>query len=183
MTSAVSKSILKLLKWQIVGNHHPDVKKKVVIAGPHTSNWDFPLGVMVRSAIEADIKYVGKAALFKPPLGWIMTKLGGIGVDRSRSNNFVQAVVDQYNKREALSILFAPEGSRSRVEKFKTGFYHVARLANIPILPIVLDYKKKEFKFLPLFYTTENRDKDISDLEQYYDGVEGYNPEDGFYLS
>ncbi len=183
MTSAVSKSILKLLKWQIVGNHHPDVKKKIIIAGPHTSNWDFPLGVMVRSVLKMDAKYIGKASLFKPPKGWFMTKLGGIAVDRSQSSNFVQAVVDQYNKREILTILFAPEGSRSRVEKFKTGFYHVARIANIPILPVVMDYKTREFKFLPLFYTTDNSDKDISYLEKHYDGIQGYNPENGFYLS
>ncbi len=183
MTRLLSKSILKLLDWKIVGNHRPDINKKIMIAGPHTSNWDFPLGIMVRSIIKADIKYVGKSSLFKPPLGWIMTKLGGIGVDRSRSTNFVEAVVDQYNKHTFLTILFAPEGSRSRVEKFKTGFYHVARLANIPILPVVLDYKKKEFKFLPLFDITGDEAKDISFLEQYYDGVPGYNPDNGFYLS
>jgi 1-acyl-sn-glycerol-3-phosphate acyltransferase len=172
---------MKLIGWKIVGDHYPEVSKRILIAGPHTSNWDFPLGIMVRSIIRDDIKYVGKSSLFKPPLGWIMRKLGGIGVDRTKSNNFVEAVVNEFNNHKKLAILFAPEGSRKKVDKFKTGFYHIARLAEVPILPAVLDFKTKEFKFLPLYNVTEDVEKEMAFLENIYRGVEGYNPKNGFY--
>lgn len=175
--------ILKVLGWSIAGDHRSDLDKAIMIAGPHTSNWDFPLGIMVRSVICADIKYVGKASLFKPPLGWIMSSLGGIGVDRSKSNNFVDAVVEEYKSHKKLTILFAPEGSRKRVEKFKTGFYHIARLAEIPIIPLILDYKTKEFRFLPIFNVTDDMKKDMEFLEGLYRGIKGYNPSNGFGMS
>ena len=171
---------MKIIGWKVVGDHHPEVPKRILIAGPHTSNWDFPLGLMTRSIIQDDIKYVGKASLFKPPLGWIMKKLGGVGVDRTKSNNFVDAVVQEFSKHDRLAILFAPEGSRKKVEKFKTGFYHIARQAKIPILPAVLDYRDKEFKFLPLFWATGDEKKDLQYIENLYKGVAGYHPEKGF---
>ena len=176
----VSQIILKSLGWKIVGDHRPDLHKAVMIAGPHTSNWDFPLGIMVRSIIRADIKYVGKASLFKPPLGWIMKGLGGVAVDRSKSNNFVEAVVKEYKRHQKLQILFAPEGSRRKVTKFKTGFYHVARIANIPIIPLILDYSSKEFRFLPIFHVSSDASKDMEFLENLYKNIVGRNPEQGF---
>lgn len=181
MFRLLSKLVMKIIGWKIVGDHHPEVSKRILIAGPHTSNWDFPLGLMVRSIIRDDIKYVGKSSLFKPPLGWIMKKLGGIGVDRSKSNNFVEAVVKEFDAHKRLAILFAPEGSRKKVDKFKTGFYHIARLSGVPILPAVLDFKTKEFRFLPIYTVTGNVEKEMEFLEKIYRGVEGYNPKNGFY--
>jgi len=168
-----SKLVLKLIGWKVVGNYPNHIKKKILVAAPHTSNWDFPLGIMVRSVIKDKVKYVGKASLFKPPLGWILGPLGGIPVDRSKSNNFVEAVVDEFNKREELSVLFAAEGSRKKVERFKTGFYHVARLAEIPMLPTVLDYKNKEFKFLDLVWATGDTKADLEKIENLFRGVQG----------
>lgn len=163
-----------------MGKYPHEVKKKLLIAAPHTSNWDFPLGILVRGVIKADVKYVGKAPLFKAPLGWIMRPLGGIPVETDRSTNFVQAVVKEYNRREELSILIAPEGQRVKTEKFRTGFYYIAKLANIPILPAVLDFDKKEFRFLDLVYLTDNAEKDIAAIQDLYRGIRGLYAKDSF---
>lgn len=176
----LSKFILWIIGWKIVGDYPYEVKKKLLIAAPHTSNWDFPLGVIVRSAIKADVKYIGKAPLFKPPLGWIMKPLGGIPVHTDKSTNFVQAVVNEYNNRSELSILIAPEGQRLKTEKFKTGFYYIAKLADIPILPVVLDFGKKEFRFLELVHLTDNVEKDISAIQDLYRGIKGLYAKDSF---
>lgn len=175
------KIILKLIGWRVVGDFKPEIKKKLLAAGPHTSNWDFPLGLLVRCSIKQKIQYVGKASLFKPPLGWLIKRMGGIPVERSKSNNFVNAVVNEYNEREKLAILLAPEGTRKKVTKFKTGFYHIARLAKIPILPAVLDFEVKEFRFLPLFWPTDDIEKDLAELENLFKGIKGFHAKNSFH--
>jgi len=176
----ISKVILKILGWKIVGDFPHHIKKMVLVAGPHTSNWDFPLGLMVRSVIEADIKYIGKDSLFRPPLSWITKPLGGIPVDRSRSNNFVDAAVAKFDSVDELAILLAPEGSRKKVDKLKTGYYHIARQANVPMLPTILDYATKEFKFLDLIWATEDQVADLEKIENIFRGVEGYHLDKSF---
>ncbi len=167
--------------WKVTGPYPRDIKKKILVAAPHTSNWDFPLGVMVRSIIRDDVKYIGKASLFKPPLGWILKPMGGIPVDRSRSNNFVEAVVQKFDSTDKLSVLFAAEGSRKKVERFRTGFYHIARMAKIPIVPAILDYEKKEFRFDELIWPTDNVEADLERIEQLFKGVRGYYPGKSFH--
>lgn len=176
-----SKVILKLIGWRITGHYPYDVKKKILVAAPHTSNWDFPLGIMIRSALNDDIKFVGKASLFTGPLGWVFHALGGIPVDRSKSNNFVSGVVEQMNSRESLAILLAGEGQRKKVEKFKTGFYYIARNAKVPILPTILDFDKKEFRFAPLFMPTEDAAADIDYIESLFRGIRGHNSKNSFH--
>ncbi len=164
----------------MVGDYPTHLNKLVLVAAPHTSNWDFPLGVLVRAAINEDIKFVGKDTLFKPPLGWLLTAMGGVGVDRSKSNNFVDAVVDEFSRRDKFAILFAAEGSRSKVENFKTGFYYIASKSRVPILPTVLNYKTREFSFREPFYPTEDAAGDIAAIEAMFAGVQGRRPELGF---
>lgn len=180
MLSRLSAFIIKLLGFTIKGEYPYDLKKVVLIAGPHTSYWDFPLGLLIRSAEKIDVKYVGKASLFKPPLGWIMKLLGGVPVDRSKRNNFVDQVINLYKQREKLAVLFAPEGKRRKVEKFKTGFYYIAKGANIPILPIVFDFEHKEIRWLDLVYPTDDATKDLEKIESLYKGVVGYTPKNSF---
>ncbi|OED44649.1 hypothetical protein AB833_01005 [Chromatiales bacterium (ex Bugula neritina AB1)] len=178
--STIAKSILRTKGWKVVGNYPVQHKKLVLVAAPHTSNWDFPLGVLVRAAIQQDIKFVGKDTLFKPPLGWLLSAMGGVGVDRTKSSNFVDAVVAEFLRREKFAILFAAEGSRRKVEKFKTGFYYIASKAGAPILPTVLNYASKEFTFLEPFFPTENAEKDIAEIEDLFAGIRGLRPELGF---
>ena len=180
MKKYICKSLLKFVGWKVTGVYPYEVRRKILAVGPHTSNWDFPLGILVRGSLNDKIKYVGKSALFKPPLGWIMRWLGGVPVDRSKSNNFVDGVVKLFDEHKELSILFAPEGTRKKVKKLKTGFYHIAKLSNVPILPVVLDYKKKEFRFMPLFFPTKNTESDILEIENTFRGVQGYYPEKSF---
>lgn len=180
MRARLSALILKLIGWSIKGEYPRDLKKLVIIAAPHTSYWDFPLGILIRAAERIDVRFVGKASLFKPPLGWIMNALGGMAVDRSKSNNFVDSVVDMYNKREELVVQFAPEGTRSKVEKFKTGFYYIAKGAGVPILPIVFDFGKKELRWLDLIYPTDKPEEDLEKIESLFKGVKGYSIKKSF---
>lgn len=180
VSASIAKQILKWWGWKIEGKYAFEIPKKVMIAAPHTSGWDLPLGILTRTAIQADIQFVGKASLFKPPLGWIMRAVGGVPVDRSRSNNFVDAIVQVFNERESFSFMIAPEGTRHRVEKFKTGFYYVAKAANIPIQMIVLNYETKILTFIEPFYPTDDADKDIEFVESHFRGIKGKVVEKSF---
>lgn len=180
MKKKLYQFILKLFGWKVTGDYPAHIKQKILVAAPHTSNWDFPLGLLVRGVIEDNVKYVGKASLFKGPVGVIMRFLGGVPVDRSRSNNFVDAVVEIFKERKVFSILFAAEGTRKKVDKLKTGFYHIARQANVPIIPAILDYEKKEFRFMPLFHASDDSEADIKKIEEIFRGIKGYYPEKSF---
>ena len=180
MWSRLSGFILKVLGYSIKGNYPRELKKLVVIAAPHTSYWDFPFGLLIRSSMKINVKYVGKASLFKPPLGWFMKKWGGVPVDRSKSNNFVDSVINVFEEKEEMTILFAPEGTRKKVEKFKTGFYYIAKGAGVPIQPIVFDFGKKEFRWLDLIYPTEDSKQDLEKIQNIFKGVQGWRPENSF---
>lgn len=180
MGSRLSGFILKIMGFSIQGNYPKDIKKLVVIAAPHTSYWDFPMGLLIRSKEKVKIKYVGKASLFKPPFGWIMKKLGGVPVDRSKSNNFVDSVIEVFNNKEELVICFAPEGTRKKVESFKSGFYHIAKGAEVPILPILFDFKNKEFRWLDVIYPSGDPEKEIKEIEELFKGVKGYSAEKSY---
>ena len=176
----LSTAILRLLGWKVEGGIPPELKKYVVIAAPHTSAWDFPLGVFARGSIGEDIKYIGKKSLFKPPFGGLMRKLGGYPVDRGKSQNFVQSVIDIFDRHERFAIALAPEGTRNKVDKFRTGFYYIARGAGIPIIFFTFDYTRRVVTFDPeAFYPTEDAEADLEYIWNYYKGVQGRNPESG----
>lgn len=176
----LSRLIYKIIGWKIVGVFPNHIKKKMVIVAPHTSNWDFPIGILARSQFKDSINFVGKKALFKPPVGWIMKALGGVAIDRSKSTNFVRSVVNEYNKREKFTIQIAPEGKRGKVEKFKTGYYFIAKMAQIPIVPVVFDWGNKQVIVLDSYFPTEDSEKDLAYIENLYRGYQGKNPENSF---
>lgn len=176
----LSRFILKLFGWKIKGHFPPDVPKYVVIIGPHTSNWDFPLGILVRSATRADVKFIAKHTLFKPPFGFIFRWMNGYPVDRSKSHNFVQNVVNLFSEHEKFAIVIAPEGTRKKVEKLKSGFYFIAKGAKVPVVLCKFDWEAKEVSFADPYYTTDNTEKDMEFFLSYYRGVKGKNPELGF---
>ncbi|MFN7117891.1 MAG: lysophospholipid acyltransferase family protein [Saprospiraceae bacterium] len=180
MFSAISKWILRVWGFKIEGRYPSEIPKMVLIEFPHTSNWDFPLGLLVRSALKLDIKYVGKASLFRFPFGGLFRWLGGYPVDRSKSTNFVDAVVDIFNEKEQFAIILTPEGTRTKVDKLKTGFYYIALGAKVPILMVKFDWSKKIVGFSEPFYPTGEYDADIIKILDYYKGVKGYNPELGY---
>ena len=176
---SIARSIMRLFGWRVEGDIPDKYRSFVIIAAPHTSAWDFPLGVLARSAIgRTDIKYVGKKSLFKPPLGWLMRALGGYPVDRSKSNNLVDAIVDIFNEHEEFALNLAPEGTRKRVERFRTGFYYIAKGAGVPIFMVKFDYKEKVIAFDPEpFWPTDDAKSDLDYLWNYFVGIQGKFPE------
>jgi 1-acyl-sn-glycerol-3-phosphate acyltransferase len=180
MMSSVSAWLLRLWGWKVTGKYPYEVPKLVLIVAPHTSNWDFPLGLLVRSAIKIDAKFVGKHTLFKGVLGFLMKKLNGIPVDRTSRGNFVSATADLFQQLPHLHLVIAPEGTRKKVSQFKTGFYHIAKLAGVPILLCTFDWQKREVFFDPqLFYPGNDEKADMDKLWNYYKGIQGHNPEYG----
>ncbi|MCB0568169.1 MAG: lysophospholipid acyltransferase family protein [Phaeodactylibacter sp.] len=179
MFSTISRFILTLLGWKIVPEYDQLPEKYVFIAIPHTSNWDFPLGLLARSALGLDIKYVGKSSLFKPPFGWLFRWLGGYPVDRSRSTNYVDSVVDIFEHKQQFAICIAPEGTRKKVSELKTGFYYIALGSRAPIVMGRLDWGRKEVRISKPFYPAGDKDADFRFILQYFQGAKGKHPELG----
>ena len=178
MGRSISNFILcDLLGWRIVNDFPKNLDKYLIIAAPHTSNWDFPIGVLVKFAKGLDIKFIGKHTLFKPPFGFFFKALGGRPVDRSQSKNMVQSIVDIYNKEDKFIFALSPEGTRKRVSKWKTGFYHVARGAGVPIVMATLDFGKKQVLIDEPYYLTGDMKADFLHFHNFYKDVKGKNPE------
>lgn len=180
MLSKLSAWILKLWGWKITGQYPLHVPKLVLAVGPHTSNWDFPVGVFVNSALKIHANYVGKHTIFRWPFGIFFRWLGGIPVDRSKNTNFVSATVEAFQHNPRMHLVIAPEGTRRKVHKLKTGFYHIARLAGVPIALCTFNWAKKEVFFDPvLFYPTGDEARDLEFFWNYFKDIPGANPEQG----
>ncbi len=175
----IYKLLFKIFGWKITGDIPGKLPKYIVIVAPHTSNWDFFIGLAVRSICRMDTRYLAKKELFGPPMGWIFRKLGGYPVDRSRRTNFVDAVVDLFNDHEKFSIAITPEGTRSYVPKWKTGFYYISLKAKVPLILASLNYETKTVEFRPPFSPTGNIEKDLEEVIQYYRQIPGKYPELG----
>lgn len=171
----ISKSILGLLGWQIQGKA-PTVSKYVLIAAPHTSNWDFPLTLMVCFSLQIKVYWMGKASLFPPVMGSIMRWLGGIPVDRSRQGNLVQGTIDAFNQSKELIVIVPPEGTRSKVTQWKSGFYYIAHGADLPIALGFMDYAKKIAGVEILFHPSGDISVDLPKIQAFYHGISGKNP-------
>ena len=181
MFRALSKLIFRIVGWKITGVlPGGEVKKSVLIEIPHTSSWDFFIGILTRSILNVRIKYVMKSSMFKPPFGWFFRWTDGIPVDRSKSTNFVDGVIDLYNQQESLHIILSPEGTRKYVDKLKTGFYYIALGAKIPIVMVAFDYEKKEVRFREPFYPSGDKEKDFVVIRDYYKHVKGKIPENSW---
>ena len=163
---------LRLAGWKLKGQP-PNARKFVIIAYPHTSNWDFPLGLAACIVFRIKVYWLGKHSLFKGPAGPLMRWLGGIPIDRSKSHDFVQQSIDAFGQSDEMVMALTPEGTRSAVEKWKTGFYHIATGANVPIVPGYLDYARKEIGFLESILPSGDIDKDLLAIKEAYRGVQG----------
>lgn len=171
------KICLNITGWKAVNPIPEGLKKFVMVVAPHTSSWDVVMGFAFRSALKLDhVKFIGKKELFGPPFGFLFRKLGGVPVDRSSSNNFVDQVVNMFNSNDSFSIALSPEGTRKKVDRLRTGFYHIAQKAKVPIVLLALDFEHKEFRFSAPFYTTENEAEDIKRILLFFNGVKGKNP-------
>ena len=163
---------LEALGWRIEGDvaDHP---KMVAIVAPHTSNWDFPVGLAGRYALRLDASWLGKHTLFRPPFGWIMRRWGGIAVDRSASHDVVTQTIEAFASRQRVLLVITPEGTRKQVSRWRTGFWHIAKGAGVPILPIVFDWGSRVIRFEPAFFPGDDVEKDIQALQAIYAGARG----------
>jgi 1-acyl-sn-glycerol-3-phosphate acyltransferase len=183
--SLVSRILAKLYKWSgwKVQGIKPDLKKYVVIVAPHTSNWDFFVGWGARNVIGFQPNFLGKKELFNIPLiGWFLSSIGGVPVDRKnkrKSTQLVQQVVDLYKERDEFIMTITPEGTRSYSPKWKTGFYRIAIDAGVPILKIGFDYTTKTVYVDEPFYPSGDMEKEIEEIKGYFRQFTGRNPEDG----
>jgi 1-acyl-sn-glycerol-3-phosphate acyltransferase len=174
------RSYLKFFGWNTTLTfpyHH--LKKYVIIVGPHTSNWDFIIGLAYRSLLGLTAsKFLGKKELFKPPFGSLFRKLGGIPVNRESKNNMVEDVARLFQENEEFILALSPEGTRSKVEKLKTGFYFIARQANVPIVMVGLDWKNKT-AIIGAPFVPQDKDADFETIHTFYRTIEGRHPEKG----
>ncbi len=169
----------KIFGWSIRGGL-PDIPKYILIVAPHTSYWDFPVGWAAKTILRLEGIFLGKAELFKTPvIGWALKKMGGYPVDRSKNTKLVDFVVDLFNSREKLVVVLTPEGTRSYVPKWKTGFYYMAFNAKVPILMVGFDFKHKFVELREPFYPTGNLESDIEEIMSYFRGITGKHPELG----
>lgn len=174
MMRIIFSFIFKSLGWSFQGSFDPKPPKFIIIVAPHTSNWDFPLGIMVRSIMRINqTKFLGKSQLFRFPYGFFFRALGGYPVERTKDNNLVDAVVDIFNSKETFSISLAPEGTRSKVKRIKTGFYHIAKKANIPIYLVGFDYSVKKIVIADPFYSTEDTMTDFEHIIRFFSSIKG----------
>ena len=174
MKKAIAEFILyRLMGWKIQGEL-PDLKKFIVILGSHTSNWDFVLAICTIWIVEARITIIGKKELFKFPFGGIFRALGVIPIERKKSQNQVEAIAEMFNHREELIIALAPEGTRRKVERLKSGFYNIALKANLPIIPVTIHGTMKTMIIQKPYYNTGNKDIDlkyVTDLFKSHTGI------------
>ena len=170
----------KIFKWQLEGQF-PSESKMVIAVAPHTHWMDFILAVLVRHFLKEPIHFLGKKELFNPLTNKLFRALGGMPVDRSAKNNTVAQAVAYFEQKKVFRLTLAPEGTRKKVKEFKSGFYHIAHNAQVPIFPVAFDFENKKMIFHSLFYTTGNREKDILQIEAIFEGVKGRIPKNSFF--
>jgi len=170
----------RLLGWRIKGSIDPQLKKCVMIVVPHTSNFDFFIGVLTRGSVGMEMNFVAKKELFRFPFGAYFKWMGGAPLNRHKNENKVDAIAQLFNQRKVFRLAIAPEGTRKRVDEWKTGFYYIALKANVPVIAIAFDYGRKEVKIAEPYYLTENKDNDFKILESNYTDVSGYIPKNSY---
>jgi 1-acyl-sn-glycerol-3-phosphate acyltransferase len=162
------KFYLWLIGWKIGSVLDPSIKKAVLVAAPHTSNWDYPIALATLYACDVRVQFLAKNSLFKFPLGMLMRATGGIAVDRSKNNNMVDMMIGMFAKRNNLILMIPAEGTRSYAKEWKSGFYHTAVGAGVPIVLGYLDYGKKMAGFGDLFQPTGDYAKDLLAIQNFY---------------
>jgi len=167
---------LKLTGWKKEGQA-PNHDKYIVIAAPHTSNWDFPISLAILLSFKIKPYWMGKAGMFRWPFGLLFRLLGGIPIDRSKSNNAVEQSIEAIKRKMKMVLVISPEGTRKKVAYWKTGFYHIAHGAKVPIALGFLDYGRKAGGFGQVFNTTGDIEADMRAIQFFYKGITAKYPE------
>lgn len=168
--------VLKLAGWRREGQP-PNLPKYVVIAAPHTCGWELPIGLCMAFAYRVNARWLGKKSLFRGPLGPFFKWLGGIPVDRSKSTGMVGQMVEAFNESERMVLILAPEGTRKATSQWRSGFYHIAVGAKVPIVLGYLDFRRKAGGIGPVIMPTGDLNEDMYKIRLFYEGVTPRHPE------
>ncbi len=171
---------LRLMGWKIVGEIDKKLEKCVFIVIPHTSWFDFFIGIFTRGIIEVELNWLGKKELFGFPLGWYFRYMGGAPLDRKGGLNLVDSIAQVFESRKIFRLGLSPEGTRKKVTELKTGFYYIAEKAKVPIIPVAFNYGKKEVNFGSSFYTTGDIVADLKIVLPHFKDVVGKIPENSY---
>ena len=169
----------KFLGWQLAGNvtmSKDTIKKAVIIGAPHTSWHDFYIALLMRQVIGIKSNFVAKKELFKWPIKYYFQTIGGVSLDRRPGQNKVEAMAKMFESREEFRLSLSPEGTRKKVDQWKTGFYYIAKRAKVPIIMFTLDFEKKQNKVSEPFYPTDDLAADFAFMHSFYNGVKGKVP-------
>jgi 1-acyl-sn-glycerol-3-phosphate acyltransferase len=178
MLKWIGNFYLRLVGWKLSGQPPAGVKKWIILAAPHTSNWDLPLMLAMSFIYGIRVHWMGKHTLFMFPFGGLMRFLGGISIDRRSKQNTVQQMTEAFRKADSLILCIPAEGTRKRTEYWKSGFYHIARSADVPIVLGFLDYKRKIGGLADPLAATGDVKADMDKIRAFYAGMEGKYPKD-----
>lgn len=174
----IGRSVLRLLRWKVVGNF-PALEKFVVIVAPHTSNWDFIVGFSTYLALDLYANWFGKHTIFRWPFGMIFRRFGGIPIRRTsaEAGQIVDVYADAFDSRHRMLLAMAPEGTRQKVKEWKSGFYRIAVRAGVPIVPVGLDFHLSRVIIGAPFTPTGDWERDIVRIKSLYMGVTPKHPQ------
>lgn len=176
LAAALGRFMIRIRGWGFEGRV-PNEAKMILLVAPHTSNWDFLTGLWAKFALRLKAGFLGKHTLFWWPLGRFLRSIGGIAIDRAKAAGIAEDSTRAFREHEQLMLVIAPEGTRSKSAKWKSGFYRIAVAAHVPILPVVFDYPKKVIRFAPLFHPTGDYDADLPLIQSHYGAHMGRHPE------
>jgi 1-acyl-sn-glycerol-3-phosphate acyltransferase len=173
----ISRVMLKIIRWRVIGALPEGQRKYVLIVAPHTSNWDFILFIFAVSVLRLQPSVLIKSTLFVGPLGWFLRYCGAIPVNRTQANSLVDYIAGIYAERDEFVLIITPEGTRSANPNWKRGFHHVARKAEVPVLVVYVDSAIRTIGIERLMDPSDDVDADIRQLKQFYDSKGGLKPE------
>jgi 1-acyl-sn-glycerol-3-phosphate acyltransferase len=174
--AAFAGQVLRWFDWRVV-SAPPPAQHGVVIIYPHTSNWDFIIGVLARPVMNLRMHWVGKHTLFRAPFGGLMRALGGIAVDRSQAHGLVAQLQKEYARYAQFFIVITPEGTRKRVGHWKSGFYHIAHGLKVPLGLACIDYRRREVGVMQWLWLTGDIERDLTTIRAAYADCRGKQPE------
>jgi 1-acyl-sn-glycerol-3-phosphate acyltransferase len=166
---------MRWMRWRVDGNF-PDLRKFVIVVAPHTSNWDFVVALFCDLALDLEAGFLAKHTIFVGPFGRWLKSLGGIPVVRSASHNVVAEVSAEFARRDRMVLAIAPEGTRRKVTSWKSGYWHIARAAGVPIVPVGLDFAKRAAVVGPVRHLTDSLSDDEAALREFFAGVTPKRP-------
>ena len=176
LAAALGRFMIRVRGWGFEGSV-PNEPRMILLVAPHTSNWDFLTGLWAKLALRLKASFLGKRALFWWPLGVFLRSIGGIAIDRTKAAGIAEDSARAFRELESLILVIAPEGTRSKSARWKSGFYRIAMAAGVPILPVVFDYRRKVIRFAPLFHPTGDYERDLPRVQAHYGAHMALRPE------